>query len=42
MHISVAKNGESIIATKRGIIKLLTNVGISGMLEDVLYAPDVT
>ena len=40
MRISVAKTGQSITAIKRGTIQVVTNLGIPGTLEDVLYAPD--
>lgn len=41
MKISVAKNGEFITATKKGKIHVMSNTGIQGILEDVLYCPDV-
>ena len=41
INISVAKNGTFIAATKRRVINITSNMGIPGVLEDVLYCPDV-
>lgn len=41
IKISVAKVGEFILATKRGSIKVTSDVGVDGVLEDVLFCPDV-
>ncbi|CAK9796153.1 Copia protein [Anthophora plagiata] len=41
MKISVAKVGTFITATKKGNINVTSNLGIEGVLEDVLYCPDV-
>lgn len=41
MKISVAKAGSYIQATKRGSIKVVSNMGIEGVLENVLYCPEV-
>ena len=40
IKISVAKNGTFITATKRGVINITSDMGIPGVLEDVLYCPD--
>lgn len=39
MQISVAKAGESITATKRGTIQVISNLEVPGCLENVLFAP---
>ncbi|CAB3253510.1 unnamed protein product [Arctia plantaginis] len=41
IKISVAKVGEFITATKRGTIKVTSDMGIDGVLEDVLFCPEV-
>ncbi|CAK9833160.1 Copia protein [Anthophora retusa] len=41
VKISVAKVGTFITATKKGNINVTSNLGIEGVLEDVLYCPDV-
>ena len=41
IKISVAKNGQFITATKKGSLEVISNLGIQGTLEDVLYCPDV-
>ena len=41
LNISVAKNGAYITATKRGIIHVTSNKGVDGVLENVLYCPEV-
>ena len=41
VKIIVAKKNETILETKRGTISVITNRGISGVLEHVLYAPEV-
>jgi hypothetical protein len=41
INIAVAKTNTSVIATKRGTVKVKTNRGHHGTLEDVLYCPDV-
>ena len=41
LQISIAKKGEKIAATKKGVIKIVTNLGVAGVLENVLYSPDV-
>ena len=41
MKISITKNGAFINATKKGIIQVTTNMGIEGVLENVLYCPEV-
>ncbi|XP_076656357.1 uncharacterized protein LOC143361002 [Halictus rubicundus] len=42
IKISVAKKGEAISATKIGTIDVTTNLGATGVLENVLYAPEAT
>lgn len=41
LKISVAKNGTYITATKRGTIKVTSDLGVQGFLDNVLYCPDV-
>lgn len=41
IKISVAKAGTSITATKRGTINVISNMGIQGTLNEVLYCPEV-
>lgn len=41
LKISVAKHGEFITATKKGKMKVTSNVGIQGVLEDVLFCREV-
>lgn len=41
LKISIAKNETFISATKKGTINVTSNMGIQGVLEDVLYCPDV-
>ncbi|CAH0564599.1 unnamed protein product [Brassicogethes aeneus] len=41
VKISVAKNGQFISATKKGSLEVTSNLGIQGILEDVLYCPEV-
>ena len=41
IKIEVAKKGETILATKRGTIKVETNTGSLGTLENVLYSKDL-
>lgn len=41
MKISVAKKAAFITATKKGKINVISNMGIPGVLEDVLYCPEV-
>ena len=41
MKISIAKNGAFKNATKKGFIQVTTNMGIEGVLENVLYCPEV-
>lgn len=41
LKISIAKKNESISALKRGSINVITNLGVSGTLENVLYVPDI-
>ena len=41
VKISVAKSGTFITATKKGIINVTSNIGVQGVLEDVLYCPEV-
>lgn len=41
LKISVAKQGEFISATKMGTMQVTSNMGIQGVLEDVLYCRDV-
>lgn len=42
IRISIAKNGEFIMALKKGQIPVTTNMGVNGILEDVLYCPDAS
>ena len=42
INISFAKNGVFIMATKKGKIDVVTNIGIKCVLEDVLYSPEVS
>lgn len=39
--ISVAKNGQFVSATKKGSMKVTSNMGVQGTLEDVLFCPEV-
>lgn len=41
LKIGVAKDGESILAYGKGQIKVTTDLGISGSIDDVLFSPDV-
>lgn len=41
LQIAVAKTGASISATKMGVLNLITNLGIPGKLENVLYSYEV-
>lgn len=41
VKISVAKSDTFIIATKRGVINVISNLGFQGVLENVLYCPEV-
>ena len=41
LKINIAKNNEAINATKKGTIQVTTNLGVTGILENVLYAPDL-
>lgn len=41
LKISIAKKGESIFATKKGSIEMVTNLGLKGTLNNVLYAPEI-
>ena len=41
LNMSVAKTGAFITTTKRGNIKVTTNKGINGVLENVLFCRDV-
>lgn len=41
VKILVAKNNTYVIATKRGEINMISNMGIRGVFKDVLYCPDV-
>lgn len=41
LTVKVAKRGEHILATRIGNVRITTNTGVSGMLENVLYSPDV-
>lgn len=41
LKISIPKRGEAIVAEKVGSIKITTNLGVTGVLEKVLYAPEV-
>ncbi|GBP59571.1 Copia protein [Eumeta japonica] len=41
LMISIAKNGVSITATKKGTLKVRSGLGVNGTLQDVLYCPDV-
>ncbi|GBP98554.1 Copia protein [Eumeta japonica] len=41
LMISIAKNGVSITATKKGTLKVRSALGINGTLQDVLYCPDI-
>lgn len=41
LKISIAKNDVFITATKRGSIPVITNLGIEGVLQDVLYSHEV-
>lgn len=41
LKISIAKRGESIVATKRGTIEAVTDLGFPVTLTDVLYAEDI-
>uniref|UniRef100_A0A6V7JQH5 Retrovirus-related Pol polyprotein from transposon TNT 1-94-like beta-barrel domain-containing protein n=1 Tax=Bracon brevicornis TaxID=1563983 RepID=A0A6V7JQH5_9HYME len=40
VKISIAKRGETITALKRGEMSVISNLGVEGVLENVLYAPD--
>lgn len=40
IKISIAKKGEFISATKIGTIEVKTNLGVKGVLENVLYVPE--
>lgn len=39
--ITIAKRGEYISATKRGNMKLISNLGVPVTLENVLYSPEI-
>lgn len=41
LKISIAKVNESISAIKKGTIEVTSNLGITGVLENVLYVPDI-
>lgn len=41
IKMTVAKNGAFISATKRGDIRIITNMGLEGVLKNVLFCPDV-
>lgn len=41
IKLSIAKAGAYITATKRGNLKIVSNMGIEGILESVLYSPEV-
>lgn len=41
IDISVAKNGTFIKATKKGNIPVTSNMGVNGMLQDVLFCSDI-
>lgn len=41
LKISIAKNGEFISATKKGTLHVTSNMGFQGVLEDVLFCPEV-
>lgn len=38
-RISIAKHGEFISATKRGTLQVMSDTGVQGTLEDVLFCP---
>lgn len=42
IKISIAKKGEVINATKIGTIEVKTNLGVTGVLENVLYVPEAS
>ncbi|OXU16668.1 hypothetical protein TSAR_014492 [Trichomalopsis sarcophagae] len=42
IKISIAKKGEAINATKIGTIEVTTNLGVTGLLENVLYVPEAS
>lgn len=41
LKISIAKTGAFISATKKGILNVTSNMGVSGVLEEVLYCKEV-
>lgn len=41
LKISIAKNGEFISATKKGTMQVTCNMGVQGVLEDVLFCAEV-
>lgn len=41
LKITIAKKGEFITASKRGTIDVISNHGVKGVLENVLYAPEI-
>lgn len=41
LKISVAKHGEFVSATKKGTLNVTSNMGITGVLENVLYCREV-
>lgn len=41
IKIYIAKNGAYISATKKGNLSVTSNIGVEGIIEDVLYCPDV-
>lgn len=41
IEISVAKNDTTVIARRRGSIEVISNLGVKGTLENVLFIPEV-
>ncbi|KAJ3654046.1 hypothetical protein Zmor_013260 [Zophobas morio] len=39
LQVAVAKTGEFMTATKRGLIHVTTTLGFTGTLQDVLFTP---
>ncbi|KAJ3641539.1 hypothetical protein Zmor_028042 [Zophobas morio] len=42
LQVAVAKTGEFMTATKRGLIQVTTTLGFTGTLQDVLFTPQAT
>ncbi|KAJ3642669.1 hypothetical protein Zmor_025430 [Zophobas morio] len=42
LQVAVAKTGEFMTATKRGLIHVTTTLGFTGTLQDVLFTPQAT